>query len=76
MRQLGDAKIKPLTETFGMELTKTFARACDWMLVPAHAMVGEVTTIAGYLGASLVVSDIGRDLSEGPFCLVKHYSTG
>ena len=31
---------------------KTYARACGWVLARAHAKVGEVATIAGYLGAS------------------------
>lgn len=52
VRQLRDAKIKPLTETFDVELMKTYVRACGWVLARAHAKVGEVATIAAYLGAS------------------------
>ena len=61
VRQLRDAKIKPLVETFDAELLETYAEACGWVLARAHAKVGEITTIAGYLGTSDTFDDaIGR----------------
>ncbi len=52
VRQLRDAKIKPLIETFDLDLMEAYARACGWMLARAHAKVSEVAPIAGYLGTS------------------------
>ena len=53
VRQLRDAKIKPLVETFNAEMLDTYAMACGWVLARAHAKVSEVSsTISGYLGSS------------------------
>lgn len=61
VRQLRDAKIKPLIETFDAELLEAYAEACGWVLARAHAKVGEVATIAGYLGTSDTFDDaMGR----------------
>jgi hypothetical protein len=59
--QLRDAKIKPLIETFDAELLEAYAIACGWVLARAHAKVGEITAIAGYLGTSDVFDEaMGR----------------
>ena len=53
VRQLRDAKIKPLVETFDAEMLEAYAVACGWVLARAHAKVSDISaTIAGYLGAS------------------------
>jgi uncharacterized protein (DUF2252 family) len=53
VRQLHDAKIKPLVETFNAEMLRVYAMACGWVLARAHAKASEVSaTISGYLGAS------------------------
>ena len=53
VRQLRDAKIKPLLETFNAELLGLYASACGWVLARAHAKVSEIsTTISAYLGSS------------------------
>lgn len=52
VRQLRDAKIKPLVETFEADMLDYYARACGWELARAHAKGGEVFTISGYLGNS------------------------
>lgn len=52
VRQLHDAKIKPLIEGFDAELLGLYAKTCGWVLARAHAKVGEVSTISGYLGSS------------------------
>ena len=52
VRQLRDAKIKPLVETFDAELLEIYARACGWALARAHAKAGDAATISGYLGSS------------------------
>jgi len=49
-RQLRDAKIKPMIETFDAELVLLYAKACGWVLARAHAKAGDAATIAGYLG--------------------------
>jgi uncharacterized protein (DUF2252 family) len=51
VRQLRDAKIKPLIETFDAETLMLYAKACGWALARAHAKAGEAAGIAGYLGS-------------------------
>jgi uncharacterized protein (DUF2252 family) len=51
VRQLRDAKVKPLVETFDSELLTINAKACGAVLGRAHAKGGEVGEIAGYLGS-------------------------
>jgi hypothetical protein len=50
VRQLRDAKIKPLVETFDAETLSVYGTACGWALARAHAKGGDETTISGYLG--------------------------
>jgi len=52
VRQLRDAKIKPLVETMNATLLRTYAKACGWVLARAHAKASDVCEIAGYLGTS------------------------
>jgi uncharacterized protein (DUF2252 family) len=53
VRQLRDAKIKPLVETFDAEVLDMYGTICGWVLARAHAKVSEVSaTISGYLGSS------------------------
>jgi uncharacterized protein (DUF2252 family) len=52
VRQLRDAKIKPLVETFDSALLDVYAKACGWVLARAHAKAGDAATISGYLGTS------------------------
>jgi Uncharacterized protein conserved in bacteria (DUF2252) len=53
VRQLHDAKIKPLVETFDAVMLDAYARACGWVLARAHAKASEISaTITGYLGSS------------------------
>jgi hypothetical protein len=52
-RQLHDAKIKPLVETFNAEMLDVYAMACGWVLSRAHSRASEMSaTIHGYLGSS------------------------
>ena len=51
VRQLRDAKIKPLVETFDAEMLMLYAEACGWVLARAHAKAGEAAQLAGYLGS-------------------------
>jgi uncharacterized protein (DUF2252 family) len=52
VRQLRDAKIKPMVETMNAALLLTYAKACGWVLARAHAKASDVCAIAGYLGTS------------------------
>jgi uncharacterized protein (DUF2252 family) len=52
VRQLRDAKIKPMVETFDAEILSVYAKACGRVLARAHAKTGDPATIAGYLGNS------------------------
>jgi hypothetical protein len=53
VRQLRDAKIKPLIETFDAQLLDIYATLCGWVLARAHSKVSELSsTISGYLGSS------------------------
>jgi uncharacterized protein (DUF2252 family) len=53
VRQLRDAKIKPLVETFDSDLMTMYAKACGWVLARAHAKAGDASVISGYLGNSV-----------------------
>jgi len=53
VRQLHDAKIKPMVETFGAEMLDIYATACGWALARGHSKISEISaTISGYLGSS------------------------
>ncbi|MBS0638460.1 MAG: DUF2252 domain-containing protein [Proteobacteria bacterium] len=52
VRQLRDAKIKALVETFDKTLLTVYARACGWVLARAHAKSGDAAMISGYLGGN------------------------
>ena len=59
VRQLHDAKIKPMVETFDAEMLDVYAQACGWVLARAHAKASEVSaTISGYLGSSNDAFDV------------------
>jgi hypothetical protein len=52
VRQLRDAKIKPLVETMDTEVMSFFAKMCGWVLARAHAKSGtKELVISGYLGS-------------------------
>jgi uncharacterized protein (DUF2252 family) len=66
VRQLHDAKIKPLVDTFNAEMLDVYAQACGWVLARAHAKAGEISaTISGYLGSS----NDAFDAAMGKFAL-------
>jgi uncharacterized protein (DUF2252 family) len=52
VRQLRDAKIKPLVETFNRDILKAYGRACGWALARAHGRATHPWLISGYLGTS------------------------
>jgi uncharacterized protein (DUF2252 family) len=52
VRQLRNAKIKPMVETFDAAMLEIYAKACGGVLARAHAKAGGVSEIARYLGSS------------------------
>jgi len=52
VRQLRDAKIKPLVETFNRGMLETYGKACGWALARAHGRASHPWLICGYLGSS------------------------
>jgi uncharacterized protein (DUF2252 family) len=52
VRQLRDAKIKPLVETFDRNMMELYGKACGWALARAHGRASNPWIIAGYLGTS------------------------
>jgi len=66
VRQLHDAKIKPLVETFDAGMLDVYGQACGWVLARAHARASEATaTISAYLGSS----NEAFDAAMGKFAL-------
>jgi len=63
VRQLKDAKIKPLVETQPPELAKEYGALCGWALARAHAKAGDSARIAGYLGKSAVFDEAIADFA-------------
>ena len=52
VRQLRDAKVKPLVETFNRGMLETYGKACGWALARAHGRASHPWLVAGYLGTS------------------------
>jgi len=57
VRQLRDAKVKPMLEVFDAEALIEYARACGHALARAHARSGRAAVIAGYMGKSSAFDD-------------------
>ncbi|MBS0517161.1 MAG: DUF2252 domain-containing protein [Proteobacteria bacterium] len=52
VRQLRDAKIKPLVETFDADMLTLYGEACGWALARAHGRASHPWLVSGYLGTS------------------------
>lgn len=52
VRQLRDAKIKPLVETFDRRVLEMYGKACGWALARAHGKASHPWLVSGYLGTS------------------------
>lgn len=50
IRQLRDAKIKPVIEIMKSENMSDYAKACGWALARAHARSGDPSLLSGYIG--------------------------
>ncbi|WP_264535796.1 DUF2252 domain-containing protein [Flavobacterium sp. N1736] len=52
IRQLRDAKVKPVLEIMKARNMADYAKACGWALARAHARTGDPSLLSGYLGNS------------------------
>lgn len=52
IRQLRDAKVKPVLEIMKEENMVDYAKACGWALARAHARSGDPSMLSGYIGDS------------------------
>jgi len=50
IRQLRDAKIKPILEVMKPKNMDEYAKACGWALARAHARSGDPSILSGYIG--------------------------
>jgi uncharacterized protein (DUF2252 family) len=63
VRQLADAKIKPVVEIMKPQNLKNYATLCGWALARAHARSGDAAVLTGYLGPSSTFEDAVTDFS-------------
>lgn len=61
LRQLGDAKIKPVIETMNPINLMGYARLCGSVLARAHARSGDPVMLTGYMGKSTAFEDALAD---------------
>ena len=64
VRQLNDAKLKPLVEIFDETTMEDYGRLCGWVLAHAHARSGDASLISGYLGSNDVFDEAIADFAE------------
>lgn len=57
LRQLRDAKVKPLIETMRPLNLRHYAKACGWALARAHARSGDPVLLSAYLGSGDAFED-------------------
>lgn len=63
LRQLSDAKIKPVIEIMTPANLKGYAQLCGWILARAHARSGDPAVLTGYLGKSTLFEDALADFA-------------
>lgn len=64
IRQLSDAKIKPVVEIMKAVNLKNYARLCGMALARAHARSGDAAVLTGYLGKSTAFEDALADFGQ------------
>jgi len=57
VRQLRDAKIKPVVEIMNPANLVNYAKACGWALARAHKRSGDAAMLAGYMGTGAIFED-------------------
>jgi uncharacterized protein (DUF2252 family) len=63
LRQLSDAKIKPVVEIMKEANLKGYARLCGMALARAHTRSGDAAVLTGYMGKSTAFEDAIADFS-------------
>ena len=63
MRQLSDAKFKPVIEIMKPQNLLAYATVCGWALARAHARSGDAAVLTGYLGNSSAFEEAIVDFS-------------
>jgi uncharacterized protein (DUF2252 family) len=63
LRQLSDAKIKPVIEIMKPTNLKNYAGLCGRVLARAHARTGDPAVLTGYMGKSTAFEDALADFS-------------
>lgn len=63
VRQLRDAKIKPVVEIMGAGELKNYANLCGRALARAHARSGDAAVLSGYMGKSTSFEEALADFS-------------
>jgi uncharacterized protein (DUF2252 family) len=63
VRQLRDAKIKPLIETFNRSMLELYGKACGWALARAHGRASHPWLLSGYLGTSATFDEAMGDFA-------------
>jgi hypothetical protein len=63
IRQLSDAKIKPVIEIMKPMNLKNYAGLCGRVLARAHARTGDPVVLTGYMGKSTAFEDALADFS-------------
>jgi hypothetical protein len=61
LRQLSDAKIKPVIEIMKPSNLKGYAGLCGKVLARAHARTGDPVVLSGYMGKSTAFEDALAD---------------
>jgi uncharacterized protein (DUF2252 family) len=64
VRQLNDAKLKPMVDTFDEITMEDYGRLCGWVLAHAHARSGDASMISGYMGSNAVFDEAIADFAE------------
>jgi Uncharacterized protein conserved in bacteria (DUF2252) len=64
VRQLNDAKLKPMVEIFDEATMEDYGRLCGWALALAHARSGDASMISGYMGSSDAFDEAVADFAE------------
>ena len=65
IRQLSEAKIKPVVEIMNKANLKGYARLCGMALARAHARLSDAAVLTGYMGKSTALEDALADFSVG-----------
>ena len=64
LRQLRDAKVKPMVELYEASHLIEYATACGWALARAHARSGKSGLLSGYLGKGATFDEAIADFAE------------